>query len=58
MKTLKNIKWGVPIPDGSDPKVWFHDLLRKDGTPFSEDEVILIKQLTSASEKEHQSNAH
>ncbi len=29
-----------------EPEVWFHDILRKDGTPFSEDEVKLIKSLT------------
>lgn len=28
-----------------EPKVWFHDLLRKDGTPFDAAEIELIKKL-------------
>lgn len=31
----------------SEPEIWFHDVLRADGTPFSEDEVKLIKRLTN-----------
>lgn len=31
----------------AEPEVWFHDVLRADGTPFSEDEVTLIKELTN-----------
>jgi hypothetical protein len=27
--------------------VWFHDILRADGTPYRQAEVDLIKQLTS-----------
>lgn len=38
--------WDTPIPDGSEPKVWFHDIFRKDGTAYSEEEVRLIKSLT------------
>uniref|UniRef100_F4C8Y8 GH10 domain-containing protein n=1 Tax=Sphingobacterium sp. (strain 21) TaxID=743722 RepID=F4C8Y8_SPHS2 len=30
------------------PKVWFHDILRKDGTPYSKEEVAFIKSLTKA----------
>eukprot|EP01022_Parablepharisma_sp_SALTPOND_P021645 TRINITY_DN430_c0_g2_i4.p2 TRINITY_DN430_c0_g2~~TRINITY_DN430_c0_g2_i4.p2 ORF type:complete len:354 (+),score=14.37 TRINITY_DN430_c0_g2_i4:156-1064(+) len=29
-----------------EPKVWFHDILRQDGTPFDQAEVELIKSLT------------
>jgi len=32
--------------DGSEPELWFHDILRKDGTPFRQEEVDLIKKLT------------
>ncbi|MCG8308899.1 MAG: cellulase family glycosylhydrolase [Cytophagales bacterium] len=35
--------WDKPFD--SEPEVWFHDIFRKDGTPFSEDEVQLIKSL-------------
>jgi len=29
-----------------EPKVWFHDIFRKDGTPFDPKEVELIRKLT------------
>jgi Cellulase (glycosyl hydrolase family 5) len=32
-----------------DPPVWFHEVLRPDGTPYRKAEVELIRQLTSAS---------
>jgi hypothetical protein len=38
--------WDTPIPDGSEPKIWFHDIFRKDGTPYSEEEIKLIRSLT------------
>lgn len=37
--------WDTPMPDGSEPAIWFHDIFRKDGTPYNEDEVKLIKSL-------------
>lgn len=30
--------------DGSEPKDWFHDILRKDGTPYLQEEVDLIRR--------------
>jgi len=30
----------------AEPKTWFHDIFRKDGTPYSSDEIELIKKLT------------
>ncbi len=30
----------------AEPKVWFHDVLRPDGTPFDAEEVKLIRRLT------------
>jgi len=38
-------EWSKPVPDGSEPIEWFHDVLRKDGTPYRKDEVDLIKKL-------------
>ncbi len=29
-----------------EPDIWFHDILRSNGTPFSEEEIKLIKSLT------------
>ena len=45
-KTNTIYAWDTPMPDGSEPKVWFHDIFRKDGTPYSEEEITLIKSLT------------
>ena len=42
------IKPGEPFPE---PELWFHDLLRTDGTPFDEEEVALFKKLTGVEEK-------
>ncbi len=39
-------EWGKPIPGGSEPKIWFHDILRKDGTPYDPEETRLIRRLT------------
>ena len=45
-KTNTIYAWDTPMPDGSEPEVWFHDILRKDGTPFDPAEIELIKSLT------------
>lgn len=31
----------------SEPDVWFHDAFRKEGSPFDNDEILLIKNLTN-----------
>ncbi|WP_207434146.1 cellulase family glycosylhydrolase [Sabulibacter ruber] len=33
----------------SEPKEWFHDIFRKDGSPYREEETELISELTGAS---------
>ena len=45
-KTNTIYAWDTPMPDGKEPKVWFHDIFRKDGTPYDKSEVALIKKLT------------
>jgi hypothetical protein len=45
-KTNTKYAWDEPIPDGSEPRVWFHEIFRKDGTPYRPDEVKLIRSLT------------
>jgi hypothetical protein len=47
-KTNTKYAWGEPIPDGSEPALWFHEIFRKDGTPYKQEEVDLIKSLTEA----------
>jgi Cellulase (glycosyl hydrolase family 5) len=32
----------------AEPPVWFHDIFRRDGTPYREEEVKLIRSLTGA----------
>ncbi|PSL47210.1 glycosyl hydrolase family 2 [Chitinophaga niastensis] len=45
-KTNTIYAWDTPIADGKEPALWFHDIFRADGTPYREEEVTLIKQLT------------
>ncbi|HTD93800.1 MAG TPA: cellulase family glycosylhydrolase [Chitinophagaceae bacterium] len=44
-KTNTIYAWDTPMPDGSEPIEWFHDIFRSDGTPYRADEVRLIKKL-------------
>ncbi len=37
--------WGSKV-GSPKPKVWHHDILRGDGTPFDSQETALIRQLT------------
>ncbi len=39
--------WDEPIPDGSEPALWFHDIFRPDGEPYRVEEVECIKSLTA-----------
>jgi hypothetical protein len=34
-----------------EPELWFHDIFRKDGTPYSKDEVTFIKKLCAEGAK-------
>jgi hypothetical protein len=47
-KTNTIYAWDTPVPDGSEPELWFHDIFRKDGTPYKQEEVYLIKRLTDS----------
>lgn len=42
--------WDTPIPDGSEPEIWFHDIFREDGSVYSQKEIDLIKELTDKAE--------
>jgi len=46
-KTNTIYAWDTPLPDGSEPKLWFHDIFHKDGIPYKADETDLIKSLTN-----------
>ncbi len=45
-KTNTKYAWDTPVSDGSDPKIWFHDIFRPDGKPYSQKEVDFIMALT------------
>jgi len=44
-KTNTKYAWDTPMPDGAEPKLWFHEVFRKDGTPYKQEETDLIKKL-------------
>jgi hypothetical protein len=44
-KTQTIYPWGSP-EGAPEPETWFHDLLRKDGTPFDPAEAALFRELT------------
>jgi endo-1,4-beta-mannosidase len=46
-KTNTIYAWDTPMPNGDEPKLWFHDVFRKDGTPYKQEEADLIKKLNS-----------
>jgi hypothetical protein len=45
-KTNTIFAWDTPLPGVDEPPVWFHDIFRPDGTPFSRKEVDFIKEIT------------
>lgn len=47
-KTNTKYAWDEPMPNGAEPTLWFHEIFRKDGTPYKQDEVDIIKSLTKA----------
>lgn len=44
-KSNTKYAWDTPLKDGREPKEWFHEVFRKDGTPYKIEEVELIKKL-------------
>jgi hypothetical protein len=44
-KTNTKYAWDDPHPDGSEPRMWFHDIFRPDGTPYDAKEAEFIRGL-------------
>jgi len=44
-KSNTKYAWDTPVLSGGEPKEWFHDIFRKDGTPYKQEEVELIKKI-------------
>ncbi len=45
-KTQTIYSWEDHYPNGEEPPLWFHDILRGDGTPYSQKEKQLIQEIT------------
>jgi len=45
-KSNTKYAWDDPVPDGSDPELWFHEVFHPDGRPYRQAEVDLIKKLS------------
>jgi Glycosyl hydrolases family 2, TIM barrel domain len=45
-KTNTIYAWDEPIPSGEEPKLWFHDIFRPDGSIYKQSEVDAIKMAT------------
>lgn len=45
-KTQTKYAWDDPMPNGGEPALWFHDVFRKDGTPYKPEETNFIQQIT------------
>jgi hypothetical protein len=46
-KTNTVFGWDDPRPDGKEPALWFHDILRQDKSPFDAAETEIIKEINS-----------
>lgn len=40
--------WRAPSPGGAEPPLWFHDLLRPDGTPYRAEEAETFRRFAPA----------
>lgn len=45
-KTNTIFAWDTPLPAVKEPPLWFHDIYRKDGSPFKKEEIQIIKKTT------------
>ncbi len=48
-KTQTIYSWEDAIETGEEPSLWFHDILRADGTPYRKEEAQVIEELTAES---------
>ncbi|KAG9390325.1 Glycoside hydrolase, putative cellulase [Carpediemonas membranifera] len=49
-KTQTKFTW-KDRQSGDEPKVWFHDLLKSDGTPYDAEEIRVFQELTGGKSK-------
>jgi len=46
-KTQTFYSWVDHYPSGEEPPLWYHDILRPDGSPYRREEADLIRKLTA-----------
>ncbi len=46
-RTQAQFPWGSPR-NAPEPKVWFHDIMRRDGSPYDPAEIAAIRRVTGA----------
>lgn len=51
-KTNTKYAWDTPLTDGSEPKLWFHDIFHQDGTPYMPEETEFIRKITEQQKTE------
>ncbi len=42
-KTQTRVAWDEYLPGGGEPPLWFHDILRTDGSPYRQEEVDFLR---------------
>lgn len=47
-KTNTKYAWDTPMSNGGEPKVWFHEVFKADGSPYIQEETDMIKKVTGA----------
>lgn len=50
-KTNTIFAWDEPMPEAKEPTLWFHDIMRKDKTPFDPAETDFIKKITGKTDQ-------
>ena len=45
-KTQTMYSWEDYYPNGEEPPLWFHDILRSDGTPYRQEEKVYLQKIT------------
>jgi hypothetical protein len=53
-KTQTMYSWEDHYPNGEEPPLWFHDILRPDGSPYNHGERELIQDLCSDESPKHE----
>jgi len=42
-KTNTIFAWDAPVPTSGEPDMWFHDIFMKNGSPYRQDEVNILR---------------